>query len=155
MKTIAILGFGCAGYHCAKTLRELGYEGAIHVFSDTDLPPYNPMLTTYYAGHRLPWKGLFPSPFTSADRSHWRCSNSSGHTGENSLSCRWKRPYFRRPADLDRRPGIPAAAARAAGEKCVRHAYTRRCRSPAPAFGSGQCEAGCGCRCIHGRYQGS
>ena len=60
MKTIAILGFGCAGYHCAKTLRELGYEGAIHVFSDTDLPPYNPMLTTYYAGHRLPWKGLFP-----------------------------------------------------------------------------------------------
>ncbi len=60
MKRIAILGFGCAGYHCAKTLRELGYEGAIHVFSDTDLPPYNPMLTTYYAGHKLPWQGLFP-----------------------------------------------------------------------------------------------
>lgn len=60
MNNIAILGFGCAGYHCAKTLRELGYEGAIHVFSDTDLPPYNPMLTTYYTGHRLPWEGLFP-----------------------------------------------------------------------------------------------
>ena len=53
MKKIAILGFGCAGYHCAKTLREECYEGAIHVFSDTKLPPYNPMLTTYYAGHKL------------------------------------------------------------------------------------------------------
>ncbi len=60
MKKIAILGFGCAGYHCAKALREEGYDGAIHVFSDTSLPPYNPMLTTYYAGHRLPWEGLFP-----------------------------------------------------------------------------------------------
>lgn len=60
MKTVAILGFGCAGYHCAMSLRAEGYKGDIHVFSDTDLPPYNPMLTTYYAGHRLPWKGLFP-----------------------------------------------------------------------------------------------
>lgn len=60
MKNIAILGFGCAGYHCAKTLREEGYTGQIHVFSDTVLPPYNPMLTTYYAGGRLPWEGLFP-----------------------------------------------------------------------------------------------
>ena len=60
MKKIAILGFGCAGYHCAKTLREEGYEGAIHVFSDTKLPPYNPMLTTYYAGHKLHREGLFP-----------------------------------------------------------------------------------------------
>ncbi len=60
MKKIAILGFGCAGYHCAKTLRDEGFEGAIHVFSDTDQPPYNPMLTTYYAGRKLPWNGLFP-----------------------------------------------------------------------------------------------
>ena len=60
MKNVAILGFGCAGYHCAMTLRGEGYKGDIHVFSDTELPPYNPMLTTYYAGHRLPWKGLFP-----------------------------------------------------------------------------------------------
>lgn len=60
MKQIAILGFGCAGYHCARTLREEGYNGAIHIFSDTGLPPYNPMLTTYYAGRRLPWEGLFP-----------------------------------------------------------------------------------------------
>lgn len=60
MDKIAILGFGCAGYHCAKTLRDEGFSGAIHVYSDTDLPPSNPMLTTYYAGHRLPWDGLFP-----------------------------------------------------------------------------------------------
>ena len=151
MKTIAILGFGCAGYHCAKTLRELGYEGAIHVFSDTDLPPYNPMLTTYYAGHRLPWKGLFPFGSLSDIA---RSLRLTVHTGAAAihLDTPGKTLYL---ADLDRRPGIPAAAARAAGEKCVRHAYTRRCRSPAPAFGSGQCEAGCGCRCIHGRYQGS
>ena len=60
MEKIAILGFGCAGYHCAKTLRDEGFSGAIHVYSDTDLPPSNPMLTTYYAGRRLPWDGLFP-----------------------------------------------------------------------------------------------
>lgn len=60
MEKIAILGFGCAGYHCAKTLREEGFQGALHVYSDTDLPPYNPMLTTYYTGRRLPWKALFP-----------------------------------------------------------------------------------------------
>lgn len=60
MNRVAILGFGCAGYHCAKTLREEGYAGQIHVFSDTGFPPYNPMLTTYYAGGRLPWEGLFP-----------------------------------------------------------------------------------------------
>lgn len=60
MKHIAILGFGCAGYHCARTLREEGYTGELHVFSDTDLPPYNPMLTTYYAGGRLPREGMFP-----------------------------------------------------------------------------------------------
>lgn len=60
MEKIAILGFGCAGYHCAKTLREEGFQGDLHVYSDTDLPPYNPMLTTYYTGHRLPWKALFP-----------------------------------------------------------------------------------------------
>lgn len=60
MENIAILGFGCAGYHCAKTLRAHGFQGNIHIFSDTDLPPYNPMLTTYFAGHRLPWDGLFP-----------------------------------------------------------------------------------------------
>lgn len=60
MENIAILGFGCAGYHCAKTLRAQGFQGNIHIFSDTGLPPYNPMLTTYFAGHRLPWDGLFP-----------------------------------------------------------------------------------------------
>lgn len=60
MNRVSILGFGCAGYHCAKTLREEGYTGEIHVFSDTDFPPYNPMLTTYYAGGRLPWEGMFP-----------------------------------------------------------------------------------------------
>ncbi|WP_148355160.1 NAD(P)/FAD-dependent oxidoreductase [Anaerotruncus colihominis] len=82
MKTIAILGFGCAGYHCAKTLRELGYEGAIHVFSDTDLPPYNPMLTTYYAGHRLPWKGLFPfGSLSDIARSLWL----TVHTGAAAI----------------------------------------------------------------------
>ena len=43
MKTVAILGFGCAGYHCAMSLRAEGYKGDIHVFSDTDLPPYNPI----------------------------------------------------------------------------------------------------------------
>lgn len=59
MKKFAIVGFGCAGYHALKTIRENGCDAQIDIFSDTDLPPYNPMLTTYYVSDRLPFEGLF------------------------------------------------------------------------------------------------
>lgn len=48
MKRFAIVGFGNAGYHCAKTLRRLDKDCRIEVFSFTAHAPANPMLTTYY-----------------------------------------------------------------------------------------------------------
>lgn len=60
MERFAIVGFGCAGYHALKAVRDAGAGAWIDVYSDTDLPPYNPMLTTYYTSGRLSYEGLFP-----------------------------------------------------------------------------------------------
>lgn len=60
MEKFAIIGFGCAGYHALCAIRNAGCDADIDVYSDTDLPPYNPMLTTYYTAGRLPYDGLFP-----------------------------------------------------------------------------------------------
>lgn len=59
-KRYAVVGFGCAGYHALRALRESDAGAEIHVFSDLDQPPANPMLTTYYAAGRLPYEALFP-----------------------------------------------------------------------------------------------
>lgn len=55
-----IVGFGTAGYHAAQAIREQDRTGEIHVYGDTGLAPYNPMLTTYYIFGKLPRSGLFP-----------------------------------------------------------------------------------------------
>lgn len=60
MLKCAIIGFGCAGYHAARTLRAADQTAAIDIFSEHNMAPYNPMLTTYYASNRLPREGLFP-----------------------------------------------------------------------------------------------
>lgn len=60
MEQFAIIGFGCAGYHALEAIREAGSRAAVDVYSETDLPPYNPMLTTYYTAGRLPYEGMFP-----------------------------------------------------------------------------------------------
>lgn len=60
MATYGIIGFGCAGYYAAKTIREQEPEAKITVFSDHGYAPYNPMLTTYYTGGRIPFEALFP-----------------------------------------------------------------------------------------------
>lgn len=60
MKQYAIIGFGCAGYQALKALRESDPSCEIHVFSETNEAPANPMLTTYYAAGRLPYQALFP-----------------------------------------------------------------------------------------------
>ena len=59
-KRYAIVGFGCAGYHGLEALRQSDPGSEIHVFSELDQPPANPMLTTYYAAGRLPFEALFP-----------------------------------------------------------------------------------------------
>lgn len=60
MKRFAIVGFGCAGYHAAKALREYCPGCRIDVYSDTDTAPANPMLTTYYVAGRISRQEMFP-----------------------------------------------------------------------------------------------
>lgn len=60
MERFAIVGFGCAGFHALAAIREAGSDALVDVYSDTDMPPYNPMLTTYYVAGKLPYDGMFP-----------------------------------------------------------------------------------------------
>ena len=60
MGRTAIIGFGCAGYHAAKTLREYDPNAEIDVYSDTAEAPYNPMLTTYFVSEKIGQQGMFP-----------------------------------------------------------------------------------------------
>ena len=60
MNRIAIIGFGGAGYSAAKEARRLDPGAVIHIYSDTDTGPYNPMLTTYYVKGAIPYEALFP-----------------------------------------------------------------------------------------------
>ena len=60
MERFAIVGFGCAGCHALKALRAAGCSAAVDVYSDTGLPPYNPMLTTYYVKGKIPYEAMFP-----------------------------------------------------------------------------------------------
>ena len=60
MERYGIVGFGCAGYHGAKSLRANGFTGEIHVYTDTGMAPENPMLTTYVTAGRLPEAGAYP-----------------------------------------------------------------------------------------------
>lgn len=56
----AIIGFGCAGYYAAKTLREHCPDCQIDVYSNTAEAPANPMLTTYYVAGKIPRELQFP-----------------------------------------------------------------------------------------------
>ena len=60
MKKVAIIGFGGAGYNATKEVRQREPETVIDVYSDTDIAPYNPMLTTYYVKGAIPYDALFP-----------------------------------------------------------------------------------------------
>lgn len=60
MEKTAIIGFGCAGYHALRAMRQQGYQGEIHVYANVSHPPANPMLTTYYVAGRIPYEGMFP-----------------------------------------------------------------------------------------------
>jgi NAD(P)H-nitrite reductase large subunit len=57
---IAAIGNGCASAECIKALRENGFDGEIHLFTDSSWPAYNPMLTTYYAAGKISFDRLFP-----------------------------------------------------------------------------------------------
>ncbi len=59
-KKIAIVGFGCAGYHAVKAIREYDPRCIIDVYSNTSEAPYNPMLTTYFASDKIPETQMYP-----------------------------------------------------------------------------------------------
>ncbi len=60
MRSYAIIGFGTAGYHAAKAIRETDAEAEIYVYSHTGEGPYNPMLTTYHVSGKLSYQAMFP-----------------------------------------------------------------------------------------------
>lgn len=60
MERYAIIGFGCAGYNALSAMREAGFDGEIHVYSEWGDPPASPMLTTYYVSGLLQKEGLYP-----------------------------------------------------------------------------------------------
>ena len=55
-----IVGNGTAAVECFKTMRKYGYSGEIHVFAESDLPVYNPMLISYYVAGKIPYEMMFP-----------------------------------------------------------------------------------------------
>ena len=38
MEKTAMIGFGCAGYHALRTMRQQGYQGEIHVYANVSPP---------------------------------------------------------------------------------------------------------------------
>lgn len=58
--SVAIIGFGAAGFNAAVALRTHGFTGNIRVFSSTDTLPYSPILTSYYAGGEITREECFP-----------------------------------------------------------------------------------------------
>lgn len=67
---VVIVGYGTAGVNAAIALRNAGYEGAIRAFSDADLPPYSPVLTSYYAGGEKSYEQCFPWSEALLDELH-------------------------------------------------------------------------------------
>ena len=59
-ETIAIIGNGNAAVECIKALRKNGYDGAVEVFASSNLPVYNPMLTSYYVSGEIEYPMMFP-----------------------------------------------------------------------------------------------
>jgi len=61
---VAIIGYGTAGTNALIALRTAGYQGKIRVFSNTNILPYSPIMTSYYAGGEKSYEECF---FLSAE----------------------------------------------------------------------------------------
>ena len=60
MPKYAIVGFGCAGFNAMRAIRQIDPDAQIDVYERTDRPPFNPMLSTYFASGRIGNDGIFP-----------------------------------------------------------------------------------------------
>ena len=57
---VVVLGFGAAAVSAICSLREYGYNGPLTVVTNAGPEPYNPVLTSYYAGGRIGREQCFP-----------------------------------------------------------------------------------------------
>jgi NADPH-dependent 2,4-dienoyl-CoA reductase/sulfur reductase-like enzyme len=55
-----VVGNGAAAAEAVLALRASGHRGRVDLFSDGDLPPYNPMLGTYYVAGKVRRADCFP-----------------------------------------------------------------------------------------------
>ena len=78
MKRLAIVGFGGAGYNAAKAARSVSPDAEIDVYTDTDVGPYNPMLTTYYVKNAIAYDTLFPFGALEEIAQSLRLNNHTG-----------------------------------------------------------------------------
>ncbi len=60
VKQIVIAGNGGAAAHAVRSIRLAGFDGALHLVSDTEEAAFNPMLAPYYLKGMLSWKHCFP-----------------------------------------------------------------------------------------------
>ena len=59
-QTVAIIGYGAAAVNALIALRTSGYPDKVMVFSNTDTPPYSPVMTSHYAAGTATREGMFP-----------------------------------------------------------------------------------------------
>jgi NADPH-dependent 2,4-dienoyl-CoA reductase/sulfur reductase-like enzyme len=57
---LLILGNGGAAVSAARSARDSGHPGEIHLVSDVDGPAFNPMLSPYFLKGSIPWGSCFP-----------------------------------------------------------------------------------------------
>jgi NAD(P)H-nitrite reductase large subunit len=57
---LLVIGNGGAAIHAIKAARTAGYQGTIHLVSDTVNPAFNPMLSTYYLSGEITYERCFP-----------------------------------------------------------------------------------------------
>ena len=83
--SVAIIGFGAAGFNAAVALRTHGYTGNIRVFSSTDTLPYSPILTSYYAGGEKTREECFPWSQAEVDELDLEIMNNSPVTSLDTV----------------------------------------------------------------------
>jgi NADPH-dependent 2,4-dienoyl-CoA reductase/sulfur reductase-like enzyme len=75
---LAIVGNGAAAAEAVLALRANGYEDDIHLFSENQRAPYNPMLGTYIVSGAIPAERAFPF---GSEREFYGANRVTAHLG--------------------------------------------------------------------------
>ena len=124
MRTIAIIGFGGAGYSAALAARQTDPNAAIDVYTDTAYGPHNPMLTTYYIKKSIDFETMFPfgtaedlekrlklhvftqTPVVKVDPEHMLVCTEKAHTHYDSILISTGASAFIPPTPGSDSPGV-------------------------------------------------